>query len=1092
MTSPLLQLPNTYRAFYGGFSRIHPVQRDAVVPILEGRDLILQAATGSGKTEAVLAPCAERVIRSGRAEAVLYIVPTKALAIDLERRLTPILTHRLGLQFGIRTGDTKRTGGGRPDLMLTTPESLDVLLGSSNATLKQFLQRVRMVVIDEVHPLLHQYRGRQLSCLLRRLERRTGGAVQKITLSATIADVDATVKFFGFGSDTVRLVSNVQREIESNLVFLKREDDELVSLLDDLYHVWNYRKVLMFANSRGRCDRLFALVNGKGAFRGVSELHYSNLKPRERRATEERFRRRSHALCVATSTLELGIDVGDVDGVILFEPPDSVSAFLQRIGRSNRRGSSTRFWGICRGERAGEQLVRFAGLLRLARMGTVEVPVAGELHSVLVQQVLSCLYEKKYISLPAMQALFPECRETLGLVFQSMESQGWLRHDPLRSPGESGSPGRQNRRDCFFKGGWRYRDALLERMLWSNFPETEEDYALEISGEAVADLPRSIVRQLDPGDRVHLVGRRIRILQIIDSGERKRILAEPSEDLDEKEILWLGAGFHVSFEVAQSMWAVLKTLKESEGAADLGLFSRTRKLLREESEKHSRSVILANGIEVFREYSSGFYRYCTFLGSLGNLVLRVIVEKHLGGLDDLYVSSDEIGITCSHWIDFQRLPLPRSPEGFRNLVLECLRPLRALLPLNAYANALPGPLLVEEIMGFLYDSRVSESFARYLSTPSEIVVGDPSLLEFSAVEPTVRSPVFLQPSACPSLLEWEKERWPVAEGEHPFVLPEEARHIARPLTGTMLGEYIRHRQCERWMSFHFLPPGLPLRPSPAKNQEIEAIRTERGRRHEEWVLTYLRRSGAHLLTIPGNEADAGYRSLEDRFNQTLDHMGRLILELPLHQPTYLSQAVLMAPSLLLNPWLSDYRFTKGDAENGLLLERIDGVGIPDLIRVSTSHGSTLLEVGDIKDSPAPYYSQKWQVAFYALLLEACTRKGLLPGGCHVSRTGFLILRRAPNRPDPVIHSFELDPFMAAFPALLHKIGEVLSNPPAGATCHLHEHCTTCPFFEICYRQALHEEDIQFIPGLSDGELWKMRQLGLTNIDEAAKWFDSPL
>ena len=110
---PLLRLPNTFRPFYGAFAGLRPVQIKAIAPILEGRDLIVQAATGSGKSEAVLAPALERVITSGRTHGVLYIIPTRALAKDLMRRFEPIITERLNLILAIRTGDIKK-GGTQP------------------------------------------------------------------------------------------------------------------------------------------------------------------------------------------------------------------------------------------------------------------------------------------------------------------------------------------------------------------------------------------------------------------------------------------------------------------------------------------------------------------------------------------------------------------------------------------------------------------------------------------------------------------------------------------------------------------------------------------------------------------------------------------------------------------------------------------------------------------------------------------------------------------------------------------------------------------------------------------------------------------
>ncbi|GKT08957.1 DEAD/DEAH box helicase [Desulforhabdus sp. TSK] len=1096
--SPLLQLPNTYRAFYGGFRHLQPLQSQAIAPVLAGRDLVLQSATGSGKTEAVLAPCIEGVIRSGGAESILYIVPTRALAIDLERRLASILTQRLGLPFGIRTGDIKRHGG-RPCLMLTTPESLDVLMGSSNRDLQSFLQRVRRVIIDEVHPLVNQYRGKQLVCLLRRLQRRTGRPVQKIALSATISDVKGIMDFFRFQPDAVHLLSPVQREIVPHLIHIKKEDEEITALLNDLHDVYEYRKIILFANSRGKCDRLYSLLAAEGRFAGVTELHYSNLKPRERRGVEDRFRRRSRALVIATSTLELGIDIGDVDAVILFGPPDSVSAFLQRIGRSNRRESSTHFWGICRGERAGAELLRFLGLLRLARRGTVEKPLPNRFPSVMVQQVLSCLYEKKRISLPALHDLFPEWGEPLDILFESMEKQGWLRREPPihRNAPESASastPPLEAKHACLFHGGWRYRNALLDRSIWSNFPKAEEDYLLELGGDAVADLPHSIVRQLEPGDRVHLAGKRIQIAQIVDEGERKRVLAQPADRLDDKEILWLGAGFQVSFEVAQSIRTLLNDSEERTDTAAVGLFARARRLLDEELARNDRKVLLANGIEVARD-PRGLYRYHTFLGSLGNLILRHTLDRDLGMLQDFYVTSDEVGVTCSHWIDFKRLSLPGSQKDYEDWVRDHLRALLALIPLNSFSEALPTLLLVQELTDFLFDPRVADAFNRYLTHPSEIVSGDPAFLNLPQGEELVRQPVILQTSLSPPLLVREKERWAVHGSRPPWALSPEARHHPRPLTGTIVSEYMRHEQCQRRLSFHFLPPDLQPPRRVRADTDLESLRTERGLRHEAHVLDHLRRHGARLTAIEETSGSGSPRKLGARFEETRERLDLLCRTMPCEAPTYVVHGVVIAPGLLryfFHEELGGSLEGPSGPERTFdsLLEQIDGIGIPDLIRASATPSGLVLEVGDIKDSPQPHYSQKWQVAFYALLLEIALFSGqssLSP--TRVSHSGFLLTRPSESLEGAEMHRFPLAPYRAAMPALLHNVAGILRKTPDKASWLLQEHCTACPYFEACYRQALREQDIQFIPRMGYGTLEKMRQLGLNSIEETGRWFE---
>lgn|GEM_PF-399133 len=1116
---PLLRLPNTCRAFYGGFGELHPFQRQAIGPVLDGSDLVLQSATGSGKTEAVLAPCMERVIQSGREDAVLYVVPTRALAVDLERRLTPVVVDRLGLLLGIRTGDLKRAGGGRPDLILTTPESLDVLAGSSNAEVQCFLQRTRTVIIDEVHPLLRQYRGRQLSYVLRRLERRVGRPLQKIAVSATIADVEAVISFFGLDSRAVRLISSVHRDVAPHLVHLKDEEEELIALLDDLHDRWGYRKILMFANSRGRCDRLFALASRHGCFRDVAGLHYSNLKARERRSVEERFRSRERALCIATSTLELGIDVGDVDGVILFDPPDSATAFLQRIGRSNRRQRSTHFWGICRGERAGEHLLRFLGLLAMARRGVVEVPLPNSFPSVLVQQILSCLYQRKRISLDAMEGLFPECGRDLETIFPVMEKRGWLRRDGFMAARESAFSGDAchpgHGKLSLFRGGWRYRESLLDRRIWSNFPETEEDYVLEISGEPIADLPRSIVRQLEPGDRVHLAGKRIRVLQIVDSGERKRVLAEPSAQCDDKKLLWLGPGFQVSFEVAQSMRAVAGPLDGETDGADLGLFDRTRRLLWKERDRRARMATLANGIEVLREFG-GLYRYQTFLGSMGNLILRLAIEENPEGFDGLYVASDEIAVACSHRIDFRTLSLPEDRKGFRRWVKTHFRLLRVLLPLNAFADALPNVLLVEELTDFLFDARVAEVFSRCLKLPSEIVSGDPGALDLVPEEAGSRAGVFLQPAACAPLLALEKERLGIGREDPAPVSEISAGHTPRSLFGIAIGEYMRHGQCERWLSCHFLPPSRRLS---GKGRGDRAPGTAvSDRQHRERAVALLADTGASLVSIDETDDLGRRRSMKARFKETLDRLASMVSGLDSGKYGCLLNGVLRVPALMagcFDPGISscsaeragDESFSAVDAANPCplpfdgrgaggspaaaasvhsLLCRIDGVGLPDLIRVSARAGNPLLETGDIVDGFGPLLDRKWRTAFHALLLKECIRAGALPANAEVSGAGFLITRGGMGTSDPVMLSFDLEPFMAAFPAIFQNVGDVFLNPPERSAYRLDTRCTSCPCFNTCYRQALREEDVQFLPAVTRGTLWKLRQTGLSTVEEAGK------
>ncbi len=1068
--SPLLQLPNTYRAFYGAFTVLRPFQREVIAPILQGRDLILQAATGSGKTEAVLAPCLERVICSGAAEAILYVVPTRALVHDLRRRLEPLMHERLGLHLGIRTGDVKRLPGGRADLVLTTPESLDVMLGSSNREVRAFLSRVSMLVVDEVHQLAQGYRGRHLAYLLQRLERRRKRRLQKMALSATLEGPEAIREHLGLQPQALWISNAVERQIQPHLIHLKQEPNELVAFIDDLAQRFGARKLLLFANSRSRCDQLFGWLRQRGYFQPATYLHYSNLKLKQRQEVERQFQRRSQALCIATSTLELALDVGDVDSVILYEPPESVTTFLQRIGRANRQRQTTTFWGICRGQRAGEQVLQFLALYHLAQEGAIETVQPADLPSVLVQQVLSNLYEHKRVSLFALQALYPHQAETLATLVPAMAERQWLRE--LAQNGRNGS----------WRGGWRYANALRAHQIWSNFPDTEEPYTLEVEAQAVADLPPPVVRQLDVGDRVDLAGRCIRILDIQD-GERRVVRAVPVARPDERTLYWVGAGPPISWEVAQAVQRLLHPEYEPDDLLAQGLFTRTRALLRRQRQGAERRVVLHNGIELSRT-TQGFYRYATYLGSVGNFILQRIIEDYYGELaPEFSCSADALAVVCSHRIDFQPLPLPTERPALRRWAGQRLRQVQALFAFNALARALPRELLIDEATDWLWDARVSQTFRRYRQETSAIAEGDPACLEWDDAledeesEPTPATAIRQGPQ--PTLLTQEKMRLGLAADAEPMFPAAPAWHrTPRALTGTMVGNYVQHQQCERLLSFDLLPYDQQPPKRALVDSALGAARAGQGRAFEERVVAELEQQGAALYRIPEQDESGRRLSLQERQEQSFTWLRHLVREAMPRQGEdgqedtpigILVQPVLMLPALAGTD------------------TPVDGVGIADLIEVTAANTTVCLTVVDIKDSAAPRYSQKWQVAFYAALLQECLphHMGDLP--VRVADRGVLLTR--PDAPGalPTRHSFELAPYLEVFPLLQQRVRDILTIPIAEAPWQLQAHCASCAYLDTCYRQSVSTDDAMLLPHLTPGEHLKLRAAGMATLAQAADW-----
>jgi replicative superfamily II helicase len=753
-------------------------------------------------------------------------------------------------------------------VLLTTPESLDVMLGSPNREVRAFRQRVRMLVIDEVHQFPQGYRGRHLSYLLQRLERRCRQRLQKIALSATLAGPEVICETLGLRPDAVYVSSPVQRQIQPHLVHLQHEDEELVALIEDLIRGFGHRKLLLFANSRGRCDRIYALLRHQGYLQQATYLHYSNLKPRQRQQVERQFQRQAQALCIATSTLELGIDVGDVDAVILYEPPESVTTFVQRLGRANRHEQTTIFWGICRGPRAGQQLLHFLALCHLAQHGVVEAVQFRSWPSVLAQQVLSYRYEQKTLMPTTLQQLFPHQTETLALLLPALAQHHWLRR------------AEQYGEQDVWHGGWRYAKALLSHHIWSNFPDTETVYSLELDGEAVADLPASVVRQLEVGDQVDLAGRRLQILAV-QEGERKVVRAIPVETPEVKEFFWIGSGPPVSWEVAQAVRPLLQPDYALGTTLAQGLFSRTRALWQRQQQRGQHLSVLHNGIELSRT-PQGWYRYATYLGSMGNLILQRSIEAHYGPqLEDFSSTADAFAVECTHRIDLQQLSLPIGREAFRRWASQHLKALQALLPLNAFCRVLPTTLLVEEVTDWLWDERLSQMFAQYRQRSSAIAHGDPRHLKWNGTRrtevepPAATAPVRWGPE--PSILAREKARLGIVAGEAPLLPTVPPVHRApRALTGTALGTYIQHQQCDRLLSFDLLPFGQQPPKRVLVDTAVGAAHAGRGMAFEERVLAWMEQQGARLYRIAEQDAAGRHLSLQERQEQSFDALKMLV------------------------------------------------------------------------------------------------------------------------------------------------------------------------------------------------------------------------
>lgn len=392
-----------------GWTSLRPLQEAAVGPVLDGDHVLLLAPTAGGKTEAAVFPLLSRMLGGGwRGLSVLYVCPIKALLNDLEPRLRAC-ADPLGRRVDRWHGDVgaarrRRIVREPPDLLLTTPESIEVLLVSNRAEPRVLFRDLQAVVVDELHAFAGDDRGWHLLAVLERVGRLAGREVQRLGLSATIGNPAALLDWLAPASSRPRRVVAPEGGTSAPAALpaggSSRSPPEPSVHLDYVGSLHNAARVvaalhrgekrLVFCDSRGRVEALAAALREAGTETFVS---HGSLGLDERRRSEEAFAQGRDCVIVATSTLELGLDVGDLDRVIQIDAPPTVAAFLQRLGRTGRRAGTARNCLFL--ATADDGFLRAAGLLRLWRAGYVEpvVPPPEPFH-VFAQQILALVLQE--------------------------------------------------------------------------------------------------------------------------------------------------------------------------------------------------------------------------------------------------------------------------------------------------------------------------------------------------------------------------------------------------------------------------------------------------------------------------------------------------------------------------------------------------------------------------------------------------------------------------------------------------------------------------------------------------------------------------
>ena len=350
--------------FDQSFAMPTPAQADAWPAIKAGRDVLIAAPTGSGKTLAAFLCAIDSLVRQGLEHElkdetqIVYVSPLKALSNDIHRNLDlPLAGIRkelrarglpdVAIRPWVRTGDTPQAERQRaaklpPHIVVTTPESLYILLGSKSG--RAMLTTTRAVIVDEIHAVAQSKRGSHLTLSLERLSALCGGKLQRIGLSATQKPIEEVANFLvGASADRARPWIVDSGHFRSRDLQLEVPPSPLEAVMsaevwDQVYDrlatlVEEHRTTLIFVNTRRMAERVTRKLSDRlGEVRVAA--HHGSLAKEQRLDAEQRLKSGALSAMVATSSLELGIDIGDVDLVCQLGSPRSIAPFLQRVGRS--------------------------------------------------------------------------------------------------------------------------------------------------------------------------------------------------------------------------------------------------------------------------------------------------------------------------------------------------------------------------------------------------------------------------------------------------------------------------------------------------------------------------------------------------------------------------------------------------------------------------------------------------------------------------------------------------------------------------------------------------------------------------------------
>lgn len=594
-----------------GWRSLRPVQELTIDAVLDGANTVVLAPTAGGKTEASMFPVLSRILsESPPPVSAIYVCPIRALLNNQEERIGGY-AKMVGLSAFKWHGDVhdarKKAFKASPShILMTTPESLEVMMISERTDARTLLGGVQSIIIDEVHAFAGDDRGAHLAALMERIVQFVGRDIQRIGLSATVGNPHVIGQWMqGSSGRPFRLVDPPRSPPDRDVRIAYLDDVGEVSR--EVAAIGRGKKSLVFVESRASAEKVAHALGGSGV---EVFIHHSSVSREERELAEQQFASGQNTAIVCTATMELGIDVGDLDQVIQIDAPGSVASFLQRLGRTGRReGRKANTTFLCT---TSESLLQAAAIARLAARGWVEdvEPAENAVH-ILAHQIMALALQEGGVSrhkvMEWVEDAYPfnsiDEEELDALLFTMLSRQILYEADGLLTLGVKGEQlyGRRN----FFELYAVFSSPPVFRVMHGR-DEVGHIQARFVQGHDEQKGPLSF----------RLGGRAWQVAQI--DWQRATMMVRPADAGGVPN--WIGPPGVVSFEICQ---AIRETLASED---DVGATFTPAALAELRSVRESYADLLALAAAPLESSSDAGIIWHTFAGGAINRVLAAGLE----------------------------------------------------------------------------------------------------------------------------------------------------------------------------------------------------------------------------------------------------------------------------------------------------------------------------------------------------------------------------------------------------------------------------------------------------------------------------------